>query len=144
MFLKVWRLAHSTDTDWSVWMILVQVPGVLLSLCQPQRNLKPVKISRGLSLREMWRLSEIFCLVSLRCSCSFPLLLHLSLQGNTYGGYLTHKKILPRQRSTTILMNHTLWWTTRCFWSSFFKHFLNENKTCFGWNIIHRQLCNEK
>ena len=32
------------------------------------------------------------------------------------------------------------WWSTQCFWSSFF----NENNTCFGWDIIHRQLYSEK
>ena len=32
----------------------------------------------------------------------------------------------------------SLWWTKRCFWNS------SLIKTCFGWNIIHRQLYNEK
>ena len=33
----------------------------------------------------------------------------------------------------------SLWWTTQCFWSSFYKYiyeYFNENKTCFGWLMM--------
>lgn len=48
MCLMVWRHAHSTDIDWNVWTTLDQVLGVLLLLCQQQRNHWPVRIFSGL------------------------------------------------------------------------------------------------
>ena len=48
MCLTVSRHAHSTDIDWNVWTTLDQVLGVLLLLCQQQRNHWPVRIFSGL------------------------------------------------------------------------------------------------